>query len=313
MGRRQAAAQLTLELPEDYPAEPEQEPMAEEPAPPPRRTRAKSSEERPAGWRRRIGRVFLWTCLAILVLGVVVIGYQIDQFLASDARFVLTASPDGRSSRNLVVDGISYASRDDVMRVFAGDIGRSVYLTPLADRRQQLLAVDWVRDASVQRRWPSRLVVRISERTPVAFVVMSDVTGRFAGSEVALVDADGVLLKPPSKARFSLPALVGISRRDTPEVRRRRVGEAVEMIREVQAYAGQISEIDVSDPENLTITEVVQGRPLRLRLGNKNYLSRLRNFLNRYPDFSKRLPNARTFDLRLDGNITAQDGGPNEQ
>jgi hypothetical protein len=31
--------------------------------------------------------------------------------------------------------------------------------------------------------------------------------------------------------------------------------------------------------------------------------------MDHYPDISRRLPNARTFDLRLDDRITAQSGG----
>jgi cell division protein FtsQ len=133
----------------------------------------------------------------------------------------------------------------------------------------------------------------------------------WAVSETALIDADGVILRPPARGRFSLPVLFGVSRQEAPEERRERVRRAFEMIREVQAYTGQISEIDVSDPENLTITEVAEGRPLRLRLGNRNYLPRLGNFLSHYPDIGRRLPNARTFDLRLDDHITAQDGAAN--
>jgi hypothetical protein len=45
-------------------------------------------------------------------------------------------------------------------------------------------------------------------------------------------------------------------------------------------------------------------------LGNQRYLSRLKNFLTNYPEISRRLPNARLFDLRLDDRITAVEGAP---
>jgi CelD/BcsL family acetyltransferase involved in cellulose biosynthesis len=44
-------------------------------------------------------------------------------------------------------------------------------------------------------------------------------------------------------------------------------------------------------------------------LGNQRYLSRLKNFLANYGEISRRLPNARLFDLRLDDRITAVEGG----
>ena len=63
-----------------------------------------------------------------------------------------------------------YASRSKVQRVFADDFDRSIFAVPLDERRRRLLAIDWVEDASVSRVWPDRLVVRIRERKPVAFV-----------------------------------------------------------------------------------------------------------------------------------------------
>jgi cell division protein FtsQ len=303
MGRKQAA-QLDLELPDDEPVEQAPEPPA------PRRARARAAAESRSGWRTKIRRVLIWTGAGVAVLGAAAGAYQIDEFLASDSHFVLPGSPDATANPNFTVDGAAYTPRADIVRAFARDFGRSVYLMPLAERRQRLLAIDWVKDATVSRIWPNRIAVRIVERKPVAFAMLpSMIAGRWAVSEAALIDAGGVILRPPAKAQFSLPALIGVSREDASETRRARVRQAVDLIREVQAYAGQISEIDVSDPENLTITEVAQGRPLRLRLGNRNYLSRLSNFLSHYPDVSRRLPNARTFDLRLDDHITAQDGG----
>ena len=258
----------------------------------PRRVRAKP-EGRP-GWRARIRRVLIWTGVGVGVLAAIAGAYQIDQFLASDAHFILRDA-------DFHLTGLQYASRDDVVRVFARDVGRSVYLAPLAERRRSLMAIDWVRDASVSRLWPNRLAVTIVERRPVAFVVLP--------RETALVDADGVILRAPERARFSLPALDGITRQQSPEVRRARAGQVVSLMRQAQGYAGQISEVDVSDPDNLMVIELAQGRAVRLLLGNRNYFQRLNNFMDHYPDINRRLPNARTFDLRLDDRITAQNGG----
>lgn len=303
MGRRQGA-QLELEMPDDEPVEERPEPQA------PRRTRARAGESRPAGWRSKIRRVLIWTGAGAAVLGAVVGAYQIDEFLASNARFILPAVPAGKPNPNFTIEGATYTSHDEILRVFARDFGSSVYLTPLGERRRQLLAIDWIKEASVARRWPNSIAVRIVERKPVAFAMLPRmIAGLWAISEAALIDEDGIILRPPAKARFSLPALFGVSREDAAETRRARVRQAVDLIREVQSYAAQISEIDVSDPENVVVTQVAQGRPLKLRLGNRNYLPRLSNFLSHYPDISKRLPNARTFDLRMDDHITAQDGG----
>ncbi len=264
------------------------------PEPPvPRRARAKS--EGRSGWRAQFRRIVIWTGLGAGALAAIAGAYEIDQFLASDAHFILTTGANFRLS------GVQYAPREEILRVFARDFGRSVYLAPLAERRRSLMAIDWVRDATVSRLWPNRLAVRIVERQPVAFVVLP--------GETAMIDAEGVILRAPERARFSLPALLGIARQQPPEVRRVRAAQVADLMRQVQDYAAQISEVDVSDPDNLAVVEVAQGRAVRLLLGNRNYLQRLNNFMDHYPDISRRLPNARTFDLRLDDRITARNGG----
>jgi cell division protein FtsQ len=293
MGRKQAA-QLDLELPDD--------PVAEEPPEPPtpRRVRAKP-EERP-NWRRRFRRVVLWGGVGAGLLTVIAGAYQFDEFLASDARFVLPAA-------NLTIEGLAYTPRAEAVRVFESDFGRSVYLAPLGARRSSLKTIDWVADATVLRRWPNRLVVRLTERKPVAFLMLRRVNA--PGSDIALIDGEGVVLRLPPRARFSLPVLAGIARNDTLATRHARVEQVKELLSEVRGYAGRISEIDVTDPDNISVTELAQGRAVRLLLGNQNFSARLNNFMNHFPDISRRLPNARTFDLRLDDHITARDGGIN--
>lgn len=264
-----------------------------DPQPPaPRRVRTKP-EARP-GWRARLRRILIWTGAGAGVLAAIAAAYQVDQFLASDAHFILTQA-------NFRLAGVQYAPRDEIVRVFARDFGRSVYLASLAERRRRLMAIDWVRDATVSRLWPNRLAVTIVERRPAAFVVL--------GRETALIDAEGTILRPPDRARFSLPVLAGVTRQQPPEVRKARAAQAVALLDEARSYASQISEIDVSDPDNVTVVELAQGRAVRLLLGNRNYASRLGNFIDHYPDIGRRLPNARTFDLRLDDRITAQNGG----
>jgi cell division protein FtsQ len=294
MGRRQTA-QLDLELPEDTPVEP--------PQPSPVRRARSKPDDRP-GWRARARLWLLGALVGLLVFGAIAAVYQIDQYLASDSHFILPGSSDAHP--NLSIRGIEHTPAERVAAVFARDFGRSIYLLPLAERRRALLAIDWVRDAAVSRRWPNRVEVRIVERTPIAFAMLP--IGRSNSYEIALVDASGILLSPPPRARFALPVLYGLSREQPEAGRRGRVREVLELIHQVQAYAGQISEINAADADNLGITYSVDGRVVRLMLGNQRYLSRLQSFLGHYGEISRRLPYARVFDLRLDDRITAVEG-----
>ncbi len=307
MGRRQTA-QVEIEPPEEILVEQAQ-------TAPPRRARPKA-EPRP-GWRQRAGKWLFWTVLALAVVGAIAAVYQIDQFLASDRHFMLPGNVDAHP--NLRIAGAQYAQSGRLSAAFARDFGRSIYLLPAAERRRALMAIDWVRDASVARRWPNRVDVTIVERTPVAFAMLPlsrDNSGTML-YDPALVDADGVILNLPARASFALPVLYGLTRDQAAPARGERIRQVMELIAEVKSYTGQISEINAADPDNLTITYSVQqgGNPLgnsvRLMLGNQRYLSRLKNFLTNYPEISRRLPNAKLFDLRLDDRITAVEGAAN--
>src|SRR5207249_2543351 len=72
----------------------------------------------------------------------------------------------------------------------------------LAERQRRLEAIDWIQEATVSRVWPDRIVIRVRERQPIAFVNFR--------RGVLLIDAYGKLLEPPAQAQFAFPVLRGI-------------------------------------------------------------------------------------------------------
>jgi cell division protein FtsQ len=233
-----------------------------------------------------------------------------ERFLIRDPRFFLPGPPDyGLESPNLELHGIKYASRRDILRLFDPDYGRSLYLFPLATRRKQLLGVHWVHDASVARIWPNQVIVQITERKPVAFIRLP------AESMLrwALIDDDGVILDPPAKASFQLPVLSGVMGAENQEKRSIRVRRMKRLMRDLGPLADNVSEVDASDLDDLRITEKAGGNAVLLMLGDRNFSSRLKNFLDHYPDIHRKMPQASTFDLRLDDRITGLENPRNGQ
>ncbi len=251
-------------------------------------------------------RYALYSTAVLALLTTILFVYsRVDGFLAESARFRLDgpAAETGESPA-FRIEGVTYTSRAKIIDAFAADFGRSVYLLPLAERRRRLLAIDWVRDATVSRLWPDRLFVRIAERQPVAFVQLPDGSGA-STTRIALIDEQGVILEQPPRAQFKLPVLTGILPAQSRDARRQRVRTAMRLVGELGQQAGQLSEIDVSELENVKVVITVEGRAVLLMLGNRNFRSRLQSFLNHFPEIQRRVPSASSFDLRLDDRITA--------
>jgi cell division protein FtsQ len=120
----------------------------------------------------------------------------------------------------------------------------------------------------------------------------------------ALVDEDGVILDPQRSEPMSLAVLSGISPKEPETTRRERVKRFLRLQADLGTLMDDISEIDVSDQENLKVTRVMDGRAVTLMLGDQDFLQRYRNFLDNHVEIGKRLGNAVLLDLRLRDRIT---------
>ena len=260
-------------------------------------TRESKKQEQGGGIRWRLW--FGLAALGVVCVSTALAAMKVRDYVISDPQFIL--SRDQKDS--LVITGLQYASRTKVRHAFAQDFERSIFATPLSERRRRLLAVDWVEDASISRIWPDRLAVRIHERTPVAFV--------YFRAGVLLIDVHGVLLEPPAQegamARFSFPVLSGVREDEAESDRERRVRAMLRVQEDLGYMAKDVSEVNAADLENLRIVAKVDNRAVELILGDANYGRRYQNFLTHYPEIRRQSPEVKTFDLRLDDRITAKD------
>jgi cell division protein FtsQ len=270
---------------------------------------AGSSGKRQRG--SRIVRVIRYVLLSLAVVGVLagaIFGAQrAERFLIEDPRFALPGPTEyGQESPNIHLTGVRWASRASILQVFRPDLNRSLYLLPLAERRRALLNVAWVREASLTRIWPNELAVHIEERRPAAFLqIPFGPMSRFA-----LIDGDGVILEPPEKVRFNLPAIAGVEA-DAPVADRSvRVHRMQQLMNELGPLGADVSEIDVGDLDDLKVREQVQDHNVLLHIGDHNFASRLRTFVNEYPNIRRRLPAVAELDLRIDDRITAVSVNP---
>lgn len=258
--------------------------------------------------RVRWGRFVFWLIAGLLLMvSTLFAWHSTEEFLIKDGRFRIPEADDfAGQSPNLIVEGVHYASASQIRHVFAEDFGRSLYLVPIEKRRLQLLEIDWVEDATVSKIWPNTLRVRVRERTPVAFVRLSNPRGD--GSHYALVDRDGYILRPRVAAKFTLPVIAGVRETEPIHNRRALVRRVLAMLKEIGPLAAQISEINVADPNDLVVAEHIDNNVVNLMLGDENFTERIQNFLANYSEIKEKRPDATTLDLRVDGVITAVGG-----
>jgi cell division septal protein FtsQ len=269
----------------------------------PRRSTAEATP-RPSRWARI--RVAVRVLAIGFALGTALYAFQrVEAFLLRDARFIVVPPDYGLESPSIKVDGLRYASRAQILNVFKPDFGRSLYQVPLAERRERIRQLDWVKDASVARIWPDRLAVRIAERDPVAFIEIPYANGL---SKLGLIDAEGIILQLPKQAAFKLPVALGVGPRDSIEERRERIHRMQRVIADLGQNAERVSEIDVADANNLKVTVRAENRAIALLLGDQDFGRRVQNFIDNYPRIQARVPNASTLDMRLDGRITVVEG-----
>ncbi|MBY0373357.1 MAG: cell division protein FtsQ/DivIB, partial [Bryobacteraceae bacterium] len=259
-----------------------------------RREKNSSPARPPRLWRYWVTGIF--TALAAIALFLA--WRQIDHYLTREPRFALAPPTEpGGESPGLRIDGLKNSPRDRVLRIFEQDHGRSIYRFPMAERRRELLAIDWIKDATIVRLWPNQIHIVLEERKPVAFARLAH--------RVQLIDADGVLLEPHSQSKFTLPVINGLSVDTTETQRQLVVARVLKLVREAGPAAGELSEIDASDAENLKVTQKIDDRAVVLLLGREHFRERLENFYGHINEIRERYPNARVLDLRLEDRITA--------
>jgi cell division septal protein FtsQ len=253
-----------------------------------------------ANWRLWL-RVVAWSGLFV---GVAWGGKEVHSFLLRDSRFELACEAANRECASLEIHGVTYANRVRVASVFEPDFGKSIFESPLAERRRHLLAIDWVHTAAVTRVWPDRIVVTIGERTPVAFAKLP--MPNSARNWMALVDQEGILLTLPSRARFHLPVLSGLTDTQSDQQRMMRVKAMMHLLEDLGPQAKEISEVNAANPQEMRVIADVDGQGVELLLGDQHYRTRYMNFVSHYPDIRIHSEHASIFDLRLDDRILAR-------
>jgi cell division protein FtsQ len=238
----------------------------------------------------------LFVVLGALTAAAVVLKTYIER----DARFRIAGTSQIQAT------GLSEVSRPELLPVFGEDIGRNVFFVPIGERRRELESIPWIEHATVMRVLPDQIRVDVVERKPVAFTRH--------GQQIGLVDANGVLLDMPAAAmaahHYSFPVITGLDSSDTPAARQTRMAVYMRLMGELDAnnqhYSEQISEIDLTDPEDARVQMPEQGTDILAHFGEDHFLERYQRYEEHIAAWRAQYPKLAAVDLRYEKQVVLQ-------
>src|SRR5271170_5627480 len=203
------------------------------------------------------------------------------------------------SSDNIEVTGMQNVTKAQIMETMGADIGRNIFFIPLAQQKAQLEQIPWVESASVMRFVPNRLKVDIQERTPLAFARV--------GPRMSLIDAGGTLMELSSKHRYSFPVILGMNPGEPLSTRAPRMKTYSEMVRELDSggarYSQDLSEVDLSDLEDVKVRVNDPAGDVLVHLGSSDYLRRYKIYVTHAQGWRQQFQKLESVDLRYDNQI----------
>ena len=245
---------------------------------------------------RKTANRLLWAGAALVVLTILgAAGLGLYRYGKHSWRFRID------SSDQIEVAGAEHVAHAQIMEVMGGDIGRNIFFVPLAQRKQQLEQIPWVESASVMRFVPNRLRIEIHERTPVAFARI--------GAHISLIDAGGTLMElaPGGKHKYSFAVIAGMNAGEPLSTRAARMKNYNEMVRELDSsgahYSQELSEVDLSDPEDVKVLAADSNGEVLVHLGSGNYLQRYKTYVTHVQQWRQQFDKLESVDLRYDGQI----------
>ena len=244
-----------------------------------------------------------------IVFGVVVFGVlgavavavaEVRSYLLHDARFMVADSDD------IEINGAEHLTRAQVLSVFGADLERNIFRVSLPERKADLERLPWVEHATVMRLLPDRIRVQIKERTPVAFMRQ--------GTQIGLVDASGVLLDMTPEAagdpHYSFPVLTGLSAElplDTRAARMDVYQHFMAALRGADEHlTDSLSEVDVSDPEDVKALIASGSSDILVHFGNEEYVKRYQEFEQHLQEWKQQYPKLASADMRYDGQVVLE-------
>jgi cell division protein FtsQ len=155
------------------------------------------------------------------------------------------------------------------------------------------------------RLLPARLRINIVERKPVAFVRLR--------SKIALIDANGVvldMLRGQAKYSFPVVATSGDEPLSTLAARMKIYSAVIkDLDSDGGSFSKDLSEVDLTDPDDAKITVEDPNGTLVVHLGSGNYLDRYKIYERHIAEWRQQFNKLESVDLRFNGQVIVNADG----
>jgi cell division protein FtsQ len=245
---------------------------------------------------KKTANVLLWSSIAAAILCAgAIAAASLYQYGERSWRFRVD------SSDNIEIIGTENVTKAQIMEVMGADIGRNIFFVPLEQQQAQLEQIPWVQSASVMRFVPNRLKVEIHERTPVAFARV--------GQRISLIDAGGTLMDLPKTTqshnrKYSFPVILGMNPGEPHSTRAPRMKAYNELVEALDSggarYSQDLSEVDLSDLDNLKVRVNDPAGDVQVELGNSEYLKRYKTYISHVREWRQQFTKLESVNLRYD-------------
>jgi cell division protein FtsQ len=198
------------------------------------------------------------------------------------------------------ITGNHYVNRAAITEKFASDMGKSALRVPLDARREAIEAIPWIAQARAERTLPNEIRVEVTERDPVAFLRTT--------SDLALIDANGVILDRPLEGDFRFPVVSGMDDSMLLADREKRMRLLVEFLKEIDLVrtgaSEQVSEVQLSDVEDVRATlaglpGLESEPPIAVHFGDSDFVNKYRLLMENIGPWRISAGHVESVDLRF--------------
>lgn len=258
-----------------------------------RRKKAGRGKEKPGGVAR-LRRLLPAAAALLAVVLVGTAGAAVYSWLGHSRLF---------SVRVVDLNECDHVTRDEVIGMLGGAASGNIWALSKEEIGKRLQSHPFVREVSVRKAFPDRLIVRITERKPVAMVNLDS---------LYYVDGQGLVFKRlTAYDAKDYPILTGFSRKDLlarDPITMRNLQRTIALLTRAQdgVFNRNLSEVHFDGLEGCTLVRRDDG--LQVKVGTMEPEEAMRRIEEALPKLAKLGQSHGIVDLRTEGRIFVRSG-----